>query len=211
VLVAFDGLEDEAERVAEDEYQRLGNLRGNELWDMADAAEHARELGLAHYELLVGIKQGILNLFASSLYHLYEQQLQLFHRRHVLYPSEENEPKLFAHKEIAARLSQRGINLSAFNSWPKVQELRIVANTVKHAEGDSAEQLRQLRPELLVPPTLRLTRFASYPKGRSVFTPLLGHDLYVSLDDLREYSAALQCFWRDFADVLSSSSRPAPN
>jgi hypothetical protein len=48
-----------------------------------------------------------------------------------------------------------GLDLSSLPSWPVIDELRLVANVVKHGEGDSAEKLRETRPELFVYPSLR--------------------------------------------------------
>jgi hypothetical protein len=45
-----------------------------------------------------------------------------------------------------------GIDLASLAAWAKIDELRSVANSVKHAEGGSARQLRQVRPDLFQSP-----------------------------------------------------------
>ena len=50
---------------------------------------------------------------------------------------------------IAANL---GLSLRDLPQWDAVAELRLVANAVKHAEGESEQELRQLRPDLFVHP-----------------------------------------------------------
>jgi hypothetical protein len=38
------------------------------------------------------------------------------------------------------------------DDWARIDELRLVANSVKHAEGPSAQQLRELRADLFQNP-----------------------------------------------------------
>src|SRR5437764_3930503 len=78
VLPAFEGIEAEAEQIAEEEYQRLGSMPGDGSVDMGDLADYAQEAGSAHYEELSDVRQAILNLAAAALFHLLEQQLLLF-------------------------------------------------------------------------------------------------------------------------------------
>ena len=47
------------------------------------------------------------------------------------------------------------VDLTQFPSWPVIEELRLVANTAKHAEGQSADQLRRIRPEIFHSPIIR--------------------------------------------------------
>ncbi len=74
LLPAFDNLEAEAERKSDEEYERLGSLPASEDVDMADLAEKAMDAGVAHYQMMSGLRQGLQNMFAAALYHLYEQQ-----------------------------------------------------------------------------------------------------------------------------------------
>jgi hypothetical protein len=205
VLPLFDNIEAESNRLAEEAFQRLGSLAASDYTDMGDLAESAREVGLAHYESMMGLRQGMLNLFAAALHHLLEQQLLAFHRRQVLHPAEEYDQGLFSTKIIRARLGKAGIDITQFKCWPKIEELRLVANTVKHADGDSAERLQQLRHELFVPPVLRETRLGSRKWRRRVEAPILGRDLYVEPSDLDAYAKAVACFWEELATAIEGS------
>lgn len=74
--------------------------------------------------------------------------------------------------------------------------MRLVANTAKHAEGDSAECLNQSRPDLFKPPDLP----QDFPRSRiHVDRPLAGRDLYVTPEELRLYFDALEHFWSDLS------------
>jgi hypothetical protein len=75
-------------------------------------AEAARDMGVEHYLLLSGIRQGIVNLFATALYHLFEQQLMLFHRRELLQPAEENDASQFNVEALKRHLRRRNIDVA---------------------------------------------------------------------------------------------------
>ena len=87
------------------------------------------------YGLMIGIRQGLLNLFAIALYHAFEQQIMLFHRKNVLQVEEENDDKLFKMSEFQHRLEEFDIKITEFASWPKIDELRLLANAVTTCPG----------------------------------------------------------------------------
>jgi hypothetical protein len=53
---------------------------------MTDFAEQALQQGCYYYQALEGFRQSMVNLTAAELYHLFEQQLLLFHGTQVLHP-----------------------------------------------------------------------------------------------------------------------------
>jgi hypothetical protein len=153
-LPAFSGIEQEAEKVSEEAWDAFMSAPGTGDEDPSDFAEAAEEAGVSHYMLLNGIRQGMVNLFAAPLYHAFEQQVMLFLRREVLDLREENNPKLFQLPEFQRRLKARGLDVTSFHCWGKLDELRLVANTVKHAEGESARKLHALRADMFEHPSI---------------------------------------------------------
>lgn len=204
ILPAFDGLEAEADRVANESWEKLQSSYGSPDDDPAAAAEMAHEAGLSHYFLLTGIRQGFLNLAATALYHLFEQQMLLLLRRQVLHPREEDDPKLMSLDELRKRLMQLGLDMAGFVTWAKVVELRALANSVKHAEGRAANELRALRPDLFIMPVMRGGTSTEAVQHPYLFLPLAGEDLYVQLSDLKAYAAALVDFLNDLAAGLEA-------
>jgi hypothetical protein len=74
--------------------------------------EEAREQALDYYQLLLNLRQSILNLLAAGLYHLYEQ-----HRETVI--------------DLLKQDRRTLPPLQNLTGWTKVEELRLLANTVK--------------------------------------------------------------------------------
>lgn len=213
VLPVFANVESEADEAAEREYDRIGSLPGGDdgpVLDMADAAELAQEAGLAHYEMLMATRQTFLNLAVTALYHLFEQQLLVFHRRQVLHPAEEHDPKLSTRVDVfKVRIEAAGIGLASFPTWSTIEELRLAANTIKHAEGASAKLLREFRPRLFSPPTVHDTLLES--TVGTVDQPLAGEDIYVTVEDYRRYRDGLLSFWTDFGEAILNSERGGAN
>ena len=101
-----------------------------------------------------------------------------------------------------------GVILDHFASWPKINdELRRVANAVKHGEGGSSNKLRAIRPDMFENPLLSDTRLFSSPSTMPIYQPLIGDGLYVSLNDIEKYRDNLVRFWQEFADSLQETDR----
>lgn len=202
LLPAFHDIDKEAETVSNDKWERFMSRPGTGEEDPADLAEAAEQAGISHYILLQGIRQGMLNLFAAALYHLFEQQAILFLRKELLCSAEEEKPQLFRIEEFKKRMKERGIDVEGFSSWPKVDEVRLVANSVKHAEGSSTRALHEKRPDLFKHPDLGSIQPSFAAPATPVRLPLAGEDVYVSLDDIRQYRDALMEFWRELERQL---------
>lgn len=78
-------------------------------------------------------------------------------------------------------------------------------NTIKHAEGNSADSLKQLRPNWFVPVLLR-----NDPLGEAfrvkpfVFEPLAGEDVYIEIQDLETLGKWTELFWAELVAALAA-------
>jgi hypothetical protein len=203
LLPAFEGLEAEATKVQHDTYEELARSPVSPEIDPSVPAELAFDAGLDHYAGVSAVRQALMNAFAPIFFHAWEQQLLSFHRREVLSPLEEHMHQFLNVGELQKRLKAEGLDITSLKSWPVIQELRLVANTVKHADGTSATQLRVARPDLFVDPVVTDLGFPELLGKRQVYAPLSGEDLFLSTEDLRKYSQALIDFWEEFADALA--------
>lgn len=207
MLPAFEGLEEEADTFATAEFVRLGQLPGDGSEDLADLAEQAQEAGIAKHEELTHVRQAILNLATAALFHLVEQQLLLFFRRQVLRPAEERDVSLLTWRVVHERFADGGAVLKSLPSWPDLYELHCLANAIKHGHGPSAEGLRKIIPEILVPATFRGNPRLGKPVG-SVDTPLAGSGVHVTLDDFVRYVSVTTQFWNDLGEAIMAAQSP---
>jgi len=141
VLKAFDNLDERAQEEANEFYE---NYPGNEYTDPGDVADWANDHSLSWWETMVSLRQSMVNLLAAGLFHLIEQQLAAL-SLDCKY-ERVRDTKLEIVKDWYAE--NLGIDLSSLEPWAKIDELRLVASSVKHAEGGSARRLRELRPDL---------------------------------------------------------------
>jgi hypothetical protein len=82
LLPTFDSVHAEVEALQQEAYRASRECAndGNGL-DPQTAHEAAFEASLAHFDIVLDLRQGLQNMFAVSLYHLFEQQVRAFHVR----------------------------------------------------------------------------------------------------------------------------------
>lgn len=155
--------------------------------DAAEIAEYAFDKGLSFYEQITAMYQATLNLFSAGLFHAIEQQLADLTRDGAI-ACEVSDTKL----EVVTKWYRRHFNvdLEQFPSWGVINELRLVANTTKHAEGGSADELRIMRPDLFQNPLIRTVDPGTPMLHTTLSLPLGGDGLYVTADDFRAYAKA---------------------
>lgn len=208
VIPIFSSLEEESQAVADEKYNALGRYFNPESDDPADYAEMAWEEGLEHYESMSLMQYNMRLMWISTLYQFWEQQVRKFvfeevTRTHKFIDKKGNEVAFAGFctrgiDDIKDEFNEFGQDLEKLNSWPKIEELRLLANVIKHGEGWSATKLKQLRPD--------------YFDAGIISTDLL--DLYkttlgervLNIDD-SEYEAycdAIIQFWDELPDALYS-------
>jgi hypothetical protein len=87
-------------------------------------------------------------LYAVAVYHIFEQHMiYVFYRwaTHLLGQKLNPKPQLF--DVVISFRAAWSIDPEALKSWPKINELGLVANCAKHGEGKACEDLRELRPD----------------------------------------------------------------
>jgi hypothetical protein len=126
-----------------------------------------------------------VNLLAVSLYHLFEQ-----HRAHV--------------KRLVTERGGAFTEPTTTATLAKIKELRLIANTAKHADGGSAQELRSLRPDLFVPPVLRGSALAKHITATSVTVtnPLGGTDFFLAEGELEVFRDAIRAYWEEAHSLL---------
>lgn len=180
-LAGFAKIAEEAEEYGNRMFESYVQAVGE--GDPGDFAEEARDQAVQYYVVLSNLRQGIVNLLASGLYHLYEQ-----HR-----------------EKLKLILKSRGRSmppLEKLDGSAKVNELGLLANTVKHAEGRSAQELRKIRPDLFVPPVIKGSPLEKHVLRRATENPLGGTDLFVTEADLQNYRDAMRQLWESLRPLV---------
>lgn len=210
ILPSLDTIEEEAKKIAEEEYERLNNLPAgpDDFIDPAELAERAQDKAIDYYIMMSSMKRGLVGLFTSGLYHLFEQQIFLFFNRGVLKYGEKEAIILPSEwKRLKIRFANEGIELESFISFQKIEILRLTSNVIKHAEGHSAEKLKQFKPEYFMPSNDLLELGFPSPVKLQVRLPLAGEDLNIPLDDFIQYCEHIISFWRELGEKLLEIER----
>ncbi|MCC5927028.1 MAG: hypothetical protein JJU41_10770 [Bacteroidetes bacterium] len=226
ILTGFENIEEEAEKLSTEKWNEYMSSPGTGNEDPGDYAEHAEEVGISHFILLKQIRQGVINLHAVFLFHLFEQHIMTFFRKEILNPQEERDSELFNNQEFKKmqkkgneptfhsgminfeefknRLKNIGVEIDNFESWSKISELRQVANAVKHAEGSSAGRLKNMRPDLFSNPELQNLEINNTLFNPKVYSPLSGEDIFLSLNDIHDYKDSIRSFYIELMSSIES-------
>lgn len=202
VIASFSNLNERATQIGNEYYERMGSQPASEDFDgdMSIFAEEAEDQALSWYQMMRLLRQTMLNLLAAGLFHLTEQQLAALCRDGGFMVDPPKETKL----GIVAVWYHDNLRLdfNTLSSWPMIEELRYVANAVKHAEGSATDKLKSVRPELFTDPAFaNIKDLDGYNlfETRSVAAPLAGEDLFVSEDLLMRYADAAESFLHEIA------------
>lgn len=198
-LAGFVNLEQRANAVADAAFKRYGSRSAtDDSGDMSQEVEWANDEGQIYYEAMAGLRQATINLLSAGLFHLLEQQLakltfdRTFRDMH-LNPKDAN---LGPNGKLVLWYKDHfDLDLNLLPQWVKIDQLRLLANAVKHADGGSAQELRSRREELFRSPTLDKLRLPTPDYNQwPIRSPLAGEDLFVTEQIFAEYANATHDF-----------------
>jgi hypothetical protein len=206
LLPTFDSFGKEAVEHGENWFrarsENLNPLEADEYEAASYLADKAMNKTFVFADTLSGMCFASTGLFTMGLFHLFEQQmadLPLELLQNYSYGKE-----ITLQEVIAWLRCEMSVDITTFTTWRIVaEELRLVANTIKHAEGDSATKLREIRADLFVHPAKREDQSAVVQVGLRIRKPLFGEDVYLTVVDFSRYSDAIVRFWSDLASALA--------
>jgi len=203
ITQAFENLNDEAERVQADAYDRFASSNPSREEDNSGIAEAAYFEGVDFCLATDAIRQGVVNLMIAGLYHLLEQQSQYMATQVLSQPSIPPAGNGgFAQLETLLE-HKFGIKIKSFKSNPMLDELRLVANVVKHAGGGSLEKLKGINPNLFKDPQSGMV-------SRLPVRPLVGEGLRLTDVHFDTYKNCIDHFWQELRAELISQLFPSP-
>ena len=205
LLPTFDSVHAEVEAIQREAY-RANNERANDgNWlDPQTAHDASFEASSVHFDIVLDLRQGLQNMFALTLYHLFEQQVRAFHVR-VLH----HKPLKFGPDVLKAWDKTLPDPVLTTEQLSGLDELRLLANAVKHGDGASAQELYTAAPHLFL---------ADYEQDAlddptvivhkpDIGTPLFGQDLFVRLDDIHRYRQLRNGVWSAYLEALHGAGR----
>lgn len=153
----FENIEAESEAIAKERYDELGKCFNPDYHDASDFADDAWEAGLEHYEGMALMRYNTKLMWISTLYQFWEQQVRKFiyeevTRTHQFIDKKGNEVsfKDFCSRgidDIKEEFLEFDQDIEKLSCWSKINELRLLANVIKHGNGGSATRLKQLRSD----------------------------------------------------------------
>lgn len=189
VIPTFDNIELEAEKATQEHWDNSMQSTAYEgdYYDHGDFAEAAEDAGIQMYENLSFVRQQLIGLSIAGLYHLWERTLKQFIAKEFRhYYHDEQIFKDLAKENfegVVKLLQQFGYDLTKELYYNKLNELRLITNTIKHGEGRACDDLIKIAPNL----------FDDFLKTFEI-SPA-AEDLILSPEDFRIYTDAITKFW----------------
>ncbi len=206
LLPTFDSVHEEVEAIQQEAYRASLECANDGNWlDPQMAHDAVLEASVEHFDIVLDLRQGLQNMFAVSLYHLFEQQVRTFHVR-VL----RQKPLKFGPDVLHAWDKMSLDPVLTTDQRSGLDELRLLANTVKHGDGTSAKELYAVAPHLFLndweqdaldDPTVIVHK-------PDIGTPLFGQDLFVRPGDIHRYRQLLNGVWSAYLEVFHGKGQP---
>ncbi len=197
LLPVFDHIEEEASAATDKAWDTaMSSPASEENLDPGDYAEAVQEHGLEVYENLHFTQQQLLGLAAAGLYHLWERLLKQFICKELRGWTFDGRAihKIMAPANFSSLeefLFQFGFQLAQQRYYADLSELRLVANVVKHGDGQSCEDLQTFAPGL----------FEGYNYHFDIFSK--ADSLELRPADFTRYAKAVTDFWDTFPENLT--------
>ncbi|WP_301107116.1 hypothetical protein [Sporosarcina sp.] len=207
ITVVFDNLEEEADKIAQRHYEELGQYFDPDRHDYEDFADVAYEKGIEYYEAISLIRYNNQLMWISTLYQFWEQQVRKFLFDEIkssgitlcTKKGKEIEFSRFCTrgiKDIKEQFLRFGQDIEQLSCWQTIDELRLLANVIKHGEGVSTNDLEKLRPDIFKSGVLDNNLMKMH---RTVLNEQV---LNVKYMDFVMYKDALQSFWGELPEGL---------
>ena len=108
---------------------------GEDYPDPSNLAEQVEYESYLYYDLLEKTNYRLLAMWVCCLYETWEQQVLCFIRQEISNGDLYQERLPQKYEGIEKLWKNYGIDIREWNCWPKLNECRLVTNTIKHSEG----------------------------------------------------------------------------
>jgi hypothetical protein len=198
----FASAEKEAEEYQNNLWDDLMNQPCSEddAIDPSGYVDSIQEAAFEKYEILSLMQYRNIGMWISCMSQVWEQQLFSFivneaRSEGVKYSPVDLKRGYAFSKHV---FEWHNSSFEKLACWPKVHELHLLVNVLKHAEGDSEQKLRKIRPDYFV----QKTSTGEYDLLRLYHSTLLEATLQISNKDFVEYYNSLVAFWNELPERM---------
>ncbi|MED4551905.1 hypothetical protein P9305_04170 [Lysinibacillus capsici] len=207
VAVVFSNLEEEADKIARSHYEELGQYFNPEIHDESNFVDSAFEKGLEYYEAVSLVRYNSKLMWFSTMYQFWEQQVRKFlydeiKKSGITLCNEKGKEIEFKDfctngiRDIKSWFKHFDYDIEKIENWSDINELRLLANVIKHGDGGAATTLEKLRPDFFK------SEISDYNLMKSHRTVLNEQVLNINDSELIKYKEALQSFWGELPERL---------
>ncbi|MDQ0414996.1 hypothetical protein [Mesobacillus stamsii] len=192
----FNDIEAEATDYANHIYN---NYPADESTDLSAVADYANDEAIQLYDLLETLKKNHLLMTISMLCQIWEQQLIKFTLTEIgHFIKFHNNSLSFSESKNIFELHE--VKVEECASWKMIKEMRLLVNTIKHGDGESARKLRRIRPDYFELDLIKGTD--TLELARAVL--LDSYSLMVDEQDFINYVEATKTFWNEMPEYAYS-------
>lgn len=202
----FDNIDQEAEEVAKDAYNKMMMSVGYENCDPSDYADDAWQFGINYYENVALMRYNTKLMWISTMYQFWEQQVRKFLYKEMTrngHKAYDKKQKEIEYKNFCTNIGKIkefflkfNVDVTILSCWDKVNELRILANVIKHGKGNASEELLKIRPDIFDSSYFSTNLLDLYQ------TTLNDMVINISNQDFETYANALIDFWGELPDRM---------
>ncbi len=201
LLPIFDDIEAEAKAKMKEAWDTAMSKPSDGSDDPSDFIGPVDEYGQQVYESLRFTRQQLIGLSAAGLYHLWERLLKDFLRTELRWGEVGKTPAninkaVFA--DLEKLLASCNFHISSMPYYKDLDELRLVANVIKHGEGKACNDLYETSQHLF---GKRADFQAALSKAAGRLE--MADFLELGREDFLRYARSIQDFWETFPEKLS--------
>jgi hypothetical protein len=206
ILDQFRDIESEAERYAEESYDRRGQWFNPDTDDPASSAEAAWDDGITHYGLLEDLRKQMILSIAAGMYHEWDKQFRDWLDRELghNFSLDKLRPDLWKQDigTLFDMLDSWGWDLKGQGFHDTIESCRLIVNVYKHGHGTSLNQLKERFPQYL----------RSFGGSGSFGRDYVHYNqLEVGEEALTLFQEAFQNFWKYVpARTIAGENTPVP-
>jgi hypothetical protein len=201
IAPVFDSVEKEADNLSAKIYDDAMSdvVDDYSMPDPSSIAQFAMESGFYYYEKYSLMRYNTRAMWITMLYQYWEQQVRKF-----LYDEYKNVYEIEFSKfcsngirEIKEGFKESNLDITLLNSWSGIEELRLLANSLKHGEGSSTKQLKEKFPKYFEHEGLE-----EYDLLKLYNTTLGEKVLNINDSDYSTLCDNLIAFWKELDDIV---------